>query len=81
MRKAMLAIVIGIFAIGAGSNIASGHNRHHGFKSDDFAQQDACVFGTGTSSEEASPMFYGPCDQVQLAHGGRTIQIYVVPQD
>ena len=86
MRKTMLAVLIGIIALGAYSGAAFGHKKHHGFKSDDFAQQDVCVdmtpqTGATPGDEEASAWLWGKCNSVQLHIGFVTRQVYVVPQD
>jgi hypothetical protein len=81
MRNTMLVILIAIIAVGAYSGAAFGHKKHHGFKSDDFAQQDVCVDQSPGTATEASVFLWGPCNAAQLARGFVTHQIYVVPQD
>jgi hypothetical protein len=86
IRKNALILCLSAIIIAGGSTAAFGHGKHHGFKSDDFAQQDVCVDATAQpgatpGQEEASVWYFGACNHVQLGIGFVTRQVYMVPVD
>jgi hypothetical protein len=81
LRKNALILCLSAIIIAGGSTAAFGHNKHHGFKSDDFAQQDVCVDASPGTATEASVWLFGACNDIQLGRGFQTRQVYMVPVD